>query len=67
MGTVEIYVLLNFFIYYYAYIFHILIAYVNLRAIMDNKIYPLPLNGLLNYKSRSKRVNKVSVHPYSYT
>ena len=40
---------------------------MNLRTIMDNKVYPLPLNGLLNYKSRFKRVNKKSTHPYSYT
>ena len=31
---------------------------MNLRAIINNKLYPLPLNGLLNYKSRSKRANK---------
>ena len=40
---------------------------MNLREIMDNKLYLLLLNGLLNYKSRSKRVNKRSVHPYSST
>ena len=40
---------------------------MNLKVIMDNKIYPLPLNGLLNYKSRTKRINKRNVHPYSYT
>ena len=40
---------------------------MNLRAIIDNKVYSLPLNGLLNYKSRSKKVNKRSVHSYSYT
>ena len=28
--------------------------YINLRVIMDNKVYLLPLNNLLNYKSRSK-------------
>ena len=40
---------------------------MNLRTNMDNKVYPLPLNGLLNYKSRSKRINKESVYPYTYT
>ena len=40
---------------------------MNLKIIMDNKVFQLPLNGLLNYKSRSKRVNKRSVHSYSYT
>ena len=29
---------------------------------MDNKVYSLPLNGLLNYKLRSKRVNKKNVY-----
>jgi hypothetical protein len=40
---VEIYVLLNFF---YILLCIYLLAYVNLRIIIDDKEYPLPLNGL---------------------